>query len=233
MFFARCNLRCVFCQNHDISQGSPRARHMTPAELSRVYLSLEKRLAHNINLVSPTHFVGPVAESIRIAMAEGLRVPVVYNTNGYESEEGLAALKGLVDVYLPDLKYVSEDLSGRYSGAPDYFKHASRAIIEMSNQVGVPDFDEAGVITKGVVVRHLVLPGCVEDSIRCLRWIHDNLPAGTYVSVMSQYRPCHRANRFPEINRRLIRSEYDRVVNEVSRLGLEGYVQGLSFPSPE
>jgi len=229
VFFTRCNLRCVFCQNHDISQGDVSGTEMDAERLSRVFLSLERRGAHNVNLVSPTHFSQGIAEALRMAKDRGLGIPVVYNSNGYDSPETLERMAGLVDVYMPDLKYVDDDLAVRYSGAPSYFKHASRAILEMSRQVGVPQLDEAGIMKKGLMVRHLVLPGSVEDSLQVLRWIKDNLPAGTYVSVMAQYYPCHRAKQYPPLNRRLTGREYDRVVDEVYRLGLlDGFVQELS-----
>lgn len=234
VFFGRCNLRCVFCQNHDISRGDSPGREMTPEQLAGEFLALQGKGAHNINLVSPTHFSGPIAAAMRLARERGLAVPFVYNSNGYDSPETLARMDGLVDVYLPDLKYVSGELSGRYSSAPDYFRHASRAILEMSRQVGVPEFGDDGTIRRGLIVRHLVLPGCADDSIKVLRWTKDNLPAGTYVSVMSQYYPCHRAAEFPELNRRLTEDEYARVLDELDRLGLEdGFVQDLSSAEPD
>ena len=229
VFFSRCNLRCVFCQNHVISQGGGTGREMPPARLAEEFLALERRGAHNINLVSPTHYSGPISEAISVARQRGLTVPVVYNSGGYDSMETLARMDGLVQVYLPDLKYRSQELSAKYSAAPSYFEHASRAILEMARQVGVPELDESGIIKKGLVVRHLVLPGCVEDTLEVLRWIKDNLPRGTYVSVMSQYYPCHLAWKYPEIDRRLRQEEYDRVMAALEELGLEdGFVQDLS-----
>lgn len=233
VFFTRCNLRCVFCQNHKISQGPIAGSEMTPQNLARTFLSLQERGAHNVNLVSPTHFVGPVALAMREARELGLSIPFVYNTNAYDSEEGLTLIDGLVDIFLPDLKYASSELSGRYSAVPDYFERASRAILEMARQVGEPQFDSRGVMTRGLIVRHLVLPGCVDDSITLLRWIRDNLPKGTFVSVMSQYYPCHKTHLYPEIDRRLSQAEYDRVLEEVYLLGLEGYVQDLESASSD
>lgn len=229
MFFSRCNLRCVFCQNHDISQGRLTGTEMDREHLSQVFLDLESRGAHNVNLVSPTHFSRGIAGELRMAKDRGLRIPVVYNSNGYDSPETLERMSGLVDVYMPDLKYFDDGLAVRYSGAPTYFERASRAILEMSRQVGVPLLDEAGVMIKGLMVRHLVLPGSVDDSLQVLRWVKDNLPSGTFVSVMAQYYPCHRAKQHPPLNRRLTSREYDRVVDEVFRLGLlDGFVQELS-----
>ena len=233
VFFSRCNLRCVFCQNHAISQGDEAGEEMPPERLADVFLSLEARGAHNVNLVSPTHFSLEIARAMRIARDRGLSIPFVYNSNGYDSPETLARMGGLADVYLPDLKYRSGDLSVRYSSAPGYFEHATRAIKEMSRQAGTALLGPDGTIRKGLIVRHLVLPGCVDDSILVLRWIKDNLPPGTYVSVMSQYYPCHRAAQFPQIDRRLTQDEYGRVLDEMDRLGLQnGFVQELSSAEP-
>jgi putative pyruvate formate lyase activating enzyme len=231
VFFPRCNLRCVFCQNHEISQGG-RGQAMTPERLARAFISLQERGAHNVNLVSPTHYSRQVASAIRISRELGLVIPIVYNSNGYESPEALSCLDGLVDVYLPDLKYCSDALALRYSSAPDYFAHATRAILEMSRQVGVPRFDDEGVIVSGLIVRHLVLPGCSHDSSEVLKWFATNLPRGTYLSLMSQYYPTHKAGMYPELNRRLRKTEYDGVLEAMSRLGIsDGYVQGLSSAS--
>ncbi len=231
VFFTRCNLRCVFCQNHTISQGS-KGREVTPRDLAGKFLHLQERGAHNINLVSPTHYSRQVAEAIRAARQRGLGIPVVYNSNGYDSKEALQRLDGLVDVYLPDLKYFSDNLAEKYSSAPRYFVNASRSIKEMSRQVGVPKVDANGIILSGLVVRHLALPGCVEDSLRILRWFESSLPPGTCLSLMSQYYPAHKAREFPQIARRLAREEYERLLDEVSRLGIENaYVQQISSAS--
>ncbi len=229
VFFSRCNMRCVFCQNHAISQGDERGEEMSPDALARAFIALQERGAHNVNLVSPTHHSREIAEAIRIARGRGLTIPFVYNSNGYDSAETLARMDGLIQVYLPDLKYRSTELSARYSVTPSYFEHASRALVEMARQVGAPHLDEDGAIEKGLIVRHLVLPGCVDDTLEVLRWIKGNLPEGTFVSVMSQYYPCHLASRHPEIDRRLTEEEYVRVLDEVDRLGLgDGFIQELS-----
>lgn len=234
VFFCGCNLRCVFCQNHLISQGPVEGEEMDAEGLAQVFFDLERRGAHNVNLVSPTHFSREIARAIELAREQGLALPFVYNSNGYDSPETLERMDGLVDVYLPDLKYFSDRLAARYSSAPSYFEHASRAIAEMSSQVGVPVLGEDGLIRKGLVVRHLVLPGCVDDSLQVLRWVKDNLPKGTFVSVMAQYHPCHLAGRYPELDRCLTPREYDRVVDEVFRLGiLDGFVQELSSAEPD
>ncbi len=231
VFFSRCNLRCVFCQNHEISQGG-RGQKVSSEGLARSFLLLQERGAHNVNLVSPTHYSNRVASAIKMARDMGLVIPVVYNCNGYESLEALGYLDGLVDVYLPDLKYHSDVLALRYSSAPSYFAHATKAISEMSRQVGVPKFDHEGAIVSGLVVRHLVLPGCSHDSLEILKWFASHLPKGTYLSLMSQYYPAHKARAFPELARRLTQREYDEVLQAMSGLGIEdGYVQRLSSAS--
>ncbi|QUL98785.1 MAG: radical SAM protein [Candidatus Fermentithermobacillus carboniphilus] len=232
VFFSRCNLSCVFCQNYVISQED-RGKELTCRELAAVFLRLQEKGAHNVNLVSPTHYAGPVAEAIVIARKEGLSIPVVYNSNGYDSLEALELMEGKVDVYLPDLKYYSDSLAAKYSSAPSYFRHSSRAILEMSRQVGVPVLDEEGIIRRGLIVRHLVLPGGVSDSKNVLRWIKDNLPKGTYVSLMAQYYPTNKAHLYPEIDRKVTRKEYEEVVDELYRLGLEdGFLQELDSADP-
>jgi putative pyruvate formate lyase activating enzyme len=233
VFFSRCNMKCVFCQNHVISQGSEPGVEMDPGALAGVFVSLEKRGAHNVNLVSPTHYSGEIAQAIAEARRQDMTIPFVYNSNGYDSVETLARMDGLIEVYMPDLKYRSEELSAKYSATPSYFEHASRALVEMARQVGPSKLDENGIIEKGLIVRHLVLPGCVDDSLDVLRWVKDNLPEGTFLSVMSQYHPCHLASRYPEIDRRLTEEEYSRVLDEVDRLGLgDGFIQELSSAEP-
>ena len=234
VFFSGCNLSCVFCQNYEISQNGRFGRVHDIEALASVFLTLERRGAHNINLVSPTQFSQKVAEAIELAKRIGVRVPFVYNSNGYESPETLALMDGLIDVYLPDLKYFSDELATKYSSAPSYFEHASRAIIEVARQVGTPQLDDHGIIQKGLIVRHLVLPGQIEDSKKILRWIKENLPRGTYVSLMAQYCPVNRAGDYSEINRTLTREEYEEIVDVLYDLELEdGYIQEMSSASNE
>lgn len=222
VFFSGCALRCVYCQNDAISRGGF-GKDISIERLRRGFADLIARGAHNVNLVNPTHFLHAVLR----ALDSPLSVPVVYNTGGYERVEALRALEGRVQVYLPDLKYVDEAPARRYSGAPDYFSVASRALIEMHRQVGNPRLDEEGIVQSGLIVRHLILPGCVGQSLKALSWIKANLP-GAWVSLMAQYIPCGRAAEYPEIDRAITRAEYDRVVNHLFRLGLEdGYVQEL------
>ena len=228
VFFSGCTLRCIFCQNHAIS------REGLGVEVSEDYLraAFERLIgegAHNINLVTPTHFLPAILR----ALEQPLCVPVVMNTGGYERVETLRRLDGRMDVYLPDLKYADDELGRRLSGAPDYFTHASRALIEMARQVGAPQYDAEGIMTRGMIVRHLVLPGHLGNTFRALRFIKSELPAGTPVSLMAQYTPCVETP-YRALNRRLIRLEYDTVVNEMIRLGLsDGYVQELESADAE
>ena len=228
VFFSGCTLRCIFCQNHAIS------REGLGVEVSEDYLraAFERLIgegAHNINLVTPTHFLPAILR----ALEQPLCVPVVMNTGGYERVETLRRLDGRMDVYLPDLKYADDELGRRLSGAPDYFTHASRALIEMARQVGAPQYDAEGMMTRGMIVRHLVLPGHLGNTFRALRFIKNELPADTPVSLMAQYTPCVETP-YRALNRRLSRLEYDTVVNEMIRLGLsDGYVQELESADAE
>ncbi|MFZ5597130.1 MAG: radical SAM protein [Bacillota bacterium] len=174
----------------------------------RIFVELQERGAHNINLVSPTPYVPAVVAAVGKARQRGLSVPVVYNTHGYETVETLKLLEGVVDIYLPDLKYGSEEPARLYSAAPDYFPVAVAAVKEMYRQVGAPVLDENGLARRGVIIRHLVLPGHVQDSLRVLRWIAGNIPRGVYISLMAQYFPAHLAAGIPPLNRRLTAAEY-------------------------
>lgn len=227
VFFSGCNLRCVFCQNWQISQEGLGAS-VSLEELAGIFLNLQNRGAHNINLVSGSHFTPCIAETIRLAKQKGLVVPVIWNSNGYESVSSLQMLDGLVDVYLPDLKYCSDEPAMRYSRASSYFVVASAAISEMFRQVGVPIIED-GLIKKGLIIRHLMLPGLLNDTKKVLGWIAAHLPKTVYVSLMAQYIPMHQAANYPEINRRLSRRQYDKALAYLLDLGLEnGYIQELS-----
>jgi len=232
IFFSHCNLRCRFCQNCDISQQG-KGREVTPVRLLAIMQELEQQGAHNINLVSPTHYsehLLPILESARAR----LRIPIVWNSNGYEKAETLVRFEGLVQVYLPDLKYHSDELARACSSAPDYFRYASAAIIEMKRQVGRNRYDEHGVIEKGLIIRHLVLPGQTDDSKQLLKWIHDELGPRTSISLMSQYYPVHSAAELPGMNRRLSPDEYENVRRRFEELGFEeGFAQQLSSAKRE
>ena len=221
VFFSGCNLRCVYCQNHEISSGGV-GLSLSDDDIMRVFDRLVEKGAHNINLVTPTHFTDSVA---RILEKYKSPVPIVYNCGGYESVESIKRLEGLVDIYLPDFKYVDNSIAQAYSKAPDYFERASEALFEMNRQVGTLDVDEDGIAKRGLIVRHLVLPGAISNTKKVLRWIKDNLPAGTVVSLMSQYTPCA-GELEPPLNRRTSKYEYEIAVNEMINLGLDnGYIQ--------
>jgi len=230
LFFAGCNLRCVFCQNHQISQDfDPRdMKTLTTDDLASEMLRLADAGAHNINLVSPSHVVFQAADAIVAARDKGLTIPIVYNSNGYDSVDSLRQIRGLVDIYLPDIKYLSNDLAKRYSAATDYADVIPGVLREMLDQVGHLELDEDGIARQGLLVRHLVLPGCVDDSRRCLAFLATLSPQ-THVSIMSQYSPQHHASRHPEINRLLTTQEYDEVTDYAIELGLENaFIQELN-----
>ncbi|WP_101697978.1 radical SAM protein [Clostridium minihomine] len=225
VFFTGCTLGCVFCQNYEISTRRAVGKELTIPELADVFQRLIEQGAHNINLVSPTQFALPIAQALRL---RPVPVPVVYNSSGYETQETLQMLEGLVDVYLPDLKYVTPHIAGRYSGAPDYPEYAQKAILEMLRQTGPAQFDEQGILVKGTMVRHLILPGNTRESIAVLEWLRDNLPSGVPVSLMAQYVPCGKAAQFPEINRSITVREFEKVEHCLMETGLDGFVQERS-----
>lgn len=228
VFFGGCNLGCVFCQNKAISRGGV-GKLYDAAGLEKIMLSLVEQGAHNINLVTPSHYflqLAPVLERVK----PRLGVPVVCNCGGYESAEALKALEGLVDIYLPDFKYFSPELSARYSHAPDYFEVAKKAISEMHRQQPKPVYGEDGMLIKGLVVRHMVLPTCRKDSLRLLGELAEMLPRKSFLlSLMSQYTPefCD-SEKYPELGRRLTGFEYDSVSKRAAELGFEGFFQARS-----
>lgn len=227
VFFSNCNLKCVFCQNYKISQEGL-GNEITIEELADVFIDEQNKNAENINLVTPTMYVYHIIEAIKIARSKGLRIPIVYNSNGYENVETIKKLNGYIDVYLPDLKYFDDDLAFKYSGIKNYFENATAAIKEMYNQVGSPVLDENGMIKKGLIIRHLVLPSNIQNSKNVLKWINDNMDKNVFVSVMAQYFPTHKAKEFPEINRKLTMDEYKEIENYLYSLDLDnGYIQEL------
>lgn len=231
VFFSGCNLRCVFCQNYDISQKYI-GKEISIEELSNIYLKLQQMGANNINLVNPTHYAMQIKKSLEISSS--LKIPVIYNTNAYENINVLKEIEGMVDVYLPDFKYIEQSSAIKYSGVQDYFEVASEAIKEMYRQVGGPVFDENGLIKRGLIIRHLILPGLSRESMKILDYIKNNFPEDIYISLMSQYTPCFNVEKYPEINRRITRSEYNRVLSHFFKLGFEnGYVQERESASVE
>jgi putative pyruvate formate lyase activating enzyme len=229
IFFVGCNLRCVFCQNYQISQefrGRP-ARTLTTEELVSEMLRLQDQGAHNINFVSPSHMIFQMGDAIRVAKGKGLVVPVVYNSNGYDSVEALRQVRGLVDIYLPDLKYLDDGLARQLSAADDYAEIVPGALREMLDQVGPLEMDDEGIAVRGLLVRHLVLPNSVENSRRCLDFLVDLSPH-TFISIMSQYSPQYKAGDYPGINRSLTEAEYAQVIEYAMELGLENaFIQEL------
>lgn len=226
VFFSGCNLKCVFCQNYDISQNNF-GNVISISRLQEIFVELINKGAHNINLVNPSHYTKAIRQVLISLKNQGLlTVPVVYNTNGYETVETLKSMEGLIDVYLPDIKYFSGKTSLEFSRAQDYPEVSKKAILEMFNQVGSPVIDSSGLIKHGLIIRHLILPGHTKESINILNWIAENLPKTVFVSIMSQYTPYFEAEKYPEINRPITRHEYEKVVNHLYKLGLEnGYVQ--------
>jgi len=225
VFFSGCPLKCVFCQNRVLSADGY-GKAVDGESLERIILRLAEQGVHNINLVTPTHFSDkliPVLDKVR----PKLNIPIVYNCGGYESVEALRRLEGLIDIYLPDFKYASGELAAKYSGAPDYPQVAAAALSEMHRQCGGAEFDDEGMMRRGVVVRHLVLPGCRRDSAAVLQKIAETVPvAEVKLSIMRQYTPEFvDAERFPELARRLTSFEYDFVVKEAARLGFDGFTQ--------
>lgn len=221
VFFTGCTLGCIYCQNGQISHGPVRGRKVTPEELSRIFFDLVAQGAHNINLVTPTHFVLQIRQAL---LLKKLPVPVVYNTSGYERVETLKTLEGLVDIYLPDYKYDDPVLARQLSRAEDYPGRARAAIAEMVRQVGAPVYGEDGMMERGVLIRHLILPGHTKNSIACLERIQQEFP-GIPVSLMAQYTPCGELDAFPELNRPITRREQDKVEDALFTLGLEGFTQ--------
>lgn len=227
VFFSGCNLGCVYCQNREIAQGQF-GREITVSRLSDIFLELQEKGAHNINLVTPAHFVPQIITALQTAKKQGLSIPVIYNTSAYEKTETLRMLEGLIDIYLPDLKYRDAALSGKYSHADDYFERAAAAIAEMVRQVGAPVFadGEDSLMRRGVIVRHLLLPGCGRDSRQLLRYLHETYKNDIYVSIMNQYTPLSQVSDIPPLNRRVSAEEYRRIVDYAIRIGIEnGFIQ--------
>ena len=227
VFFSNCNLKCKFCQNYEISDLG-KGKEITVEELANTFLDLQKKGANNINLVTPTIYAYQIIDAIKIAKEKGLNIPIVYNSNGYESIETLKMLDGYIDVYLPDLKYYYDELALKYSGVKNYFKYSTEAIKEMHRQVGYPKVNENGIIQKGLIIRHLVLPNNIQNSKKVLEWIKENIDQRVYISIMAQYFPCYKAKDIEELNRKLSKEEYEEIEEFVYKLGIDnGYMQEL------
>lgn len=221
VFFTGCSLQCAYCQNYEISIQKKYGRVLTPEKLACIFRNLTEQGAHNINLVTATHFVPAVKEALSIWKPP---IPVVYNCSGYEKVSTIKSLRGLVDIYLTDFKYSDNAVAEKYSDAPDYVETAQEAIIEMVHQSG-PAVYENGIMKKGTIIRQLILPGHTRNSIDALRWIAENFPKNVPVSLMAQYTPCGRSKDFPEIDRTVTKRELCKVQNFLFSLGLDGYVQ--------
>ncbi len=219
VFFSGCNMRCIFCQNYEISTNRY-GKEITVTRLKEIFLELQEKGAHNINLVTPTPFLPSIVEALKIAKQEGLVIPIVYNSSGYEKVSVLKQLEGLIDIYLPDMKYVSETLSSTYSKARDYHDVAILAIQEMVRQVGPCVFDEDGVMKKGVIVRHLLLPNQLEDSKRVLFELYHLFHHDIWISIMNQYTPLPQVNDIPSLNRVVTEEEYNQLIDYAFTLGI-------------
>ncbi len=227
VFFSNCNLNCVYCQNYEISQLG-KGKEITIEELADIFLKQQAKDVENINLVTPTSYVPQIIEAIKIAREKGLKLPIVYNTNSYENIDTLKMLEGYVDIYLPDLKYADDKLAKDYSNIENYFEIATQAIKEMIRQVGKTKINENGIMKKGVLIRHLVLPNNVDNSKKVLKWIRENLPKSTYVSIMAQYFPTYKAKEMTDLNRKLTKKEWSEIEDYIDELNIEnGYVQKL------
>ena len=227
IFFSGCNLNCKFCQNYEISQLG-KGIEITIEELSDIFIKQQNKGVNNINLVTPTMYVYQIIEAIKIARKKGLDIPIIYNSNGYENIETIKKLNGYIDVYLPDLKYYDDEIAYKYSGINNYFENAKSAILEMQKQVGGPKLNENGIIQKGLIIRHLVLPNNIENSEKILRWIKSNINEDVYISIMAQYFPSYKAKQMNDINRKLSEEEYAKIEDLVYELDIKnGYMQEL------
>lgn len=232
VFFSHCNFNCVFCQNHDISQGHSKSDcsvsgiEVSIERLCDIFLELQDQGANNINLVTPTHYVPQIIEALKLAKNKGLKLPILYNTNGYDSIETIKSLEKYIDVYLPDFKYFNDKYAIKYSKAPGYAENALKVIDEMVKQTGEPKFDSNGHITKGVIVRHLMLPGLLFDSKKVIDLLYNRYGDNIYISIMNQYVPMFNACDYPEINKKLNPKHYDSIINYAAELGVtKGFIQ--------
>lgn len=226
VFFSNCNMNCVFCQNYEISQQG-KGKEISVEELAEIFIKQQEKDVENINLVTPTSYVPQIIEAIKIARKQGLKLPIVYNTNGYEKVETLKMLEGYIDIYLPDFKYSDDLLAKRLSKVDNYFEIVTEALKEMRRQTGNAIFNDEGIMQKGMIIRHLVLPNHILNSRRVLKWINENMH-DVYVSVMAQYFPTYKAKEIEDINKKLTKEEYEQIENYLYRLDLEnGYIQEL------
>lgn len=225
IFFSNCNMSCVYCQNYEFSQEG-KGREVDSEELANIMMGLQRLSCHNINFVTPTHVMPQILKALTIAIPAGLNVPLVYNTGGYELPEVIRLLEGIVDVYLPDMRYADESSAVKYSSAPGYPEHNRESVKEMHRQAGVAKINEEGIIERGVIIRHLVLPNNISGTEKIMKFISEELSKETYISLMSQYRPYHKADSFKELSRRLNFEEYKKAKQIMEKYGLSnGWVQ--------
>lgn len=225
IFFANCNMGCVYCQNYEFSQLG-KGREVTSEELAGFMLELQGMGCHNINLVTPTHVLPQILGALKIAISSGLRIPLVYNTSGYELPETIKLLDGIIDIYLPDMRYADEELAVKFSNAPGYPRYNQEAVKEMHRQAGIAQMDDSGIIERGLIIRHLVLPDNLAGTEKIMKFISEEISPDTYISLMSQYLPYHLAEGFPEISRRLKLKEYEEAKEIMDKYGLaNGWVQ--------
>lgn len=227
IFFSNCNMNCIYCQNYEISQLG-KGKEISIEELADIFIKQQEKGVENINLVTPTSYTIQIIKAIEIAKNKGLKIPIVYNTNGYENVENIKRLKGYIDIYLPDLKYFYNELGNKYSKVNNYFEIASEAILEMYKQVGKPIINSQGIMERGVIIRHLVLPNMIENSKKILKWIKDNLDNKVYVSIMAQYFPTYLAKDDKKINRKLTKEEFKEIEKYIEKIDIEqGFIQEL------
>ena len=233
IFFTYCNLKCVFCQNYEISSDNI-GKEITIERFSEICLNLQNKGALNINLVTPTHYIPLIKEGLKLAKLKGLTIPIVYNTSSYETTDSLKLLDGLIDIYLPDFKYYNDDIAIKYSSAPNYVNVCKDAIAEMYRQVGKPVFDDNGIMKKGVIVRHLLLPNMEDDSKKIIEYLYNTYKDNIYMSIMNQYTPMKKL-KYEELNHTINNDIYDEVINYAYDLGIrnafiqEGETQKKSF----
>ena len=227
IFFSKCNLSCMYCQNYEISQLG-NGKEITIKQLAKIMINLQDKNAENINLVTPTMYVPLIIKAISIARKNGLTIPILYNSNGYENVDTIKKLDGYIDIFLPDFKYYYNGLAKKYSKIENYFEVTTKAILQMYRQVGSPKLNKDGIIEKGLIIRHLVLPNYIENSKNVLKWIYENIDKNVYVSIMAQYFPTYKAKQDEKINRKLTKEEYSEIEEYVLKLGIEnGYMQEL------
>lgn len=225
VFFSGCNLKCVFCQNYQISTNNF-GKKITIKRLSEIFLELQTQGAHNINLVTPTPFVPQIIEALKIAKNNGLIIPIVYNSSGYESIDTIKLLNGYIDIYLPDFKYFNNAHALKYSKCPNYFEYASTSLEEMIKQVGRPQFNKEGLLIKGVIVRHMMLPNLLEESKKIIHYLVDKYNNDIFISIMNQYTPTNNLDKYCEINKIVDKNDYEKLINYAIDIGIKnGFMQ--------